>query len=105
MLDKGILCSAALSELDQFDKMINWMLLTYFGCLGLGWGLLLFDWVWNKTHKLHSQVQQMFTHASFNALTKAQGSLDFCLYLQVCIVKPGLPTVRSTAATCYRSHG
>lgn len=50
-------CSAALSELDQFDKMINWMLLTYFGCLALGWGLLLFDWVWNKVHKLHSQVQ------------------------------------------------
>ena len=49
-------CVAALSELDQFDKMINWMLITYFGCLGLGWGLLLFDWVWNKVHKLHSQV-------------------------------------------------
>ncbi|KAL3146360.1 hypothetical protein ABBQ32_003049 [Trebouxia sp. C0010 RCD-2024] len=45
----------ALSELDQFDKMINWMLITYFGCLGVGWGLLLFDWVWNKAHKLHSQ--------------------------------------------------
>lgn len=50
------LFSAALSELDQFDKMINWMLVTYFGCLALGWGLLLFDWVWNKVHKLHSQV-------------------------------------------------
>ncbi|DBA95256.1 TPA: hypothetical protein ACH3X3_013150 [Trebouxia sp. C0006] len=45
----------ALSELDQFDRMINWMLVTYLGCLGLGWGLLLFDWVWNKSHKLHSQ--------------------------------------------------
>ena len=52
-----VLCSAALSELDQFDKMINWMLVTYFGCLALGWGLLLFDWVWNKVHKLHSQVE------------------------------------------------
>lgn len=52
-----MLCFAVLSELDQFDKMINWMLLTYFGCLALGWGLLLFDWVWNKAHKLHSQVK------------------------------------------------
>ena len=59
-MDRGpkpdALCSAVLSELDQFDKMINWMLITYFSCLALGWGLLLFDWVWNKAHRLHSQV-------------------------------------------------
>ena len=48
--------SAALSELDQFDRMINWMLITYFSCLGLGWGLLLFDFIWNKERKTHSQV-------------------------------------------------
>ena len=57
----NMVCCAALSELDQFDRMINWMLVTYFGCLGLGWGLLLFDWVWNKTHKLHSQVAVVTT--------------------------------------------
>lgn len=55
---------AALSELDQFDKMINWMLATYFACLGLGWGLLLFDWAWNKTHHLHSQVWHNYSRTA-----------------------------------------
>ena len=49
------------------------MLLTYFGCLGLGWGLLLFDWVWNKTHKLHSQVGVVST-----------AQISGILHLQVC---------------------
>ncbi len=66
---------AAMSELDQFDRMINWMLLTYFGCLALGWGLLLFDWVWNKVHKLHSQVcvlhQTHITHQAASCMTAA----------------------------------
>lgn len=62
---------AALSELDQFDRMINWMLITYFSCLGLGWGLLLFDFIWNKERKTHSQVtcNAELTHMSLGKLT------------------------------------
>ena len=31
------------------------MIITYIACLTLGWGLLLFDYLWNRGHKVHDQ--------------------------------------------------
>ncbi|KAL3146359.1 hypothetical protein ABBQ32_003049 [Trebouxia sp. C0010 RCD-2024] len=88
----------ALSELDQFDKMINWMLITYFGCLGVGWGLLLFDWVWNKAHKLHSQVQlQLRAHSGSFSLNSGE-----CISTSTLLVHPFF-SGKLAVARCIKS--
>lgn len=46
---------AAEEELRQTDRMFDRMILSYFLCLGLGWGLLFSDWAFNEVEK-HPKV-------------------------------------------------
>lgn len=39
------------TELEQYDRMLSWMIITYFMCLGFGWGLLLLDYSWTKIER------------------------------------------------------
>ena len=39
------LAYAELSELEQYDLMLTWMIITYFACLAFGWGLLASDYL------------------------------------------------------------
>ena len=43
--------SAELSELEQYDRMLTWMITTYFMCLAFGWGLLAFDYLVIRVEK------------------------------------------------------
>ncbi|KAK9816875.1 hypothetical protein WJX72_006410 [[Myrmecia] bisecta] len=38
-------------QLMQYDRMLNWMIISYMGCLALGWGLLLGDYIFNELEK------------------------------------------------------
>ena len=50
-----MMAAAAEEELQQTDRMIDRMILSYFLCLALGWGLLFCDWAFNEVEK-HPKV-------------------------------------------------
>ena len=50
------------AELQQTDTMINHMIASYIACLGLGWGLLFFDWALNEVEK-HPKAEPWISNA------------------------------------------
>lgn len=40
-----------MSELEQYDRMLTWMIATYFMCLAFGWGLLALDFLVIRAEK------------------------------------------------------